>query len=166
MAGLGIDGPVAKRSSTRPTLAIVIAVAVASAVFLSMNTGAMTKRFGYSHDGYNGAMWSIGADAIETDGLIKSRLGGKNSFGTYANHPPAIYVETYLSRRLPIDSHPAARLVPVISSLLALGLLAALLRELKFSDAALAASLLLVATSPMFTVFGSMLDTPILGLPI
>lgn len=155
-----------EQSTTRRRTSIILGVVVLGIVFIGVNVNVLGAKFGYSHDGFNAAVWSIGARSMERDGVISSKFGGDNARGSYANHPPVIYSEVALARTLPVDDHLAARLPAVISSIIALGVMAAVLCELGLSTATILGALALMTSSAMFIVFGPMIDTPVLALPI
>lgn len=152
--------------SGRARTILALTVAALGIMFIGLNANVLGAGFGYSHDGFNASVWSIGARSMERDGVLESKFGGVSPDRVYANHPPIIYSTVAAARALPIDNHLAARLPALISSLVALGLIAALLYELGFSTIATVGALSLMATSTMFIVFGPMIDTFVLALPI
>lgn len=152
-----------ERSLQRLLVGVLLALSV---VFIGVNASTMLARFGNSYDGFNAAVWSIGATSIEESGFVTSKFGGDNSLRKYANHPPAIYTATWLSNQIVPNAHLAARLVPLATSLAGIVVLTLLLLELGLSVRAIAGTLVIVMTAQMFVLYGVMLDTPILGFPI
>lgn len=124
-----------------------------------------TKGFGFSYDGYNGAMWGLGARGAVED-PIGNRLGGVQPSGyRYANHPPLLVWTTAVTGGLTDERPSALRAPALLASLAALVLLAALLRDVGFGLVEIAGGLAVAGTSAMFLTFGAMLDTPVLSLP-
>lgn len=148
---------------TRVLLAFTI-VALAATLVIHVSPW-ITKGFGYSTDGYNGAMWGLGArGAIEDP--IGNRLGGVHPSGyRYANHPPLLVWTTAVTGGLTDERPVALRAPALLASLVALLLLAALLRDAGFGLGEIAGGLAVAGTSAMFLTYGAMLDTPVLSLP-
>ena len=125
----------------------------------------VTKGFGYSADGYNGAMWGLGARGAVED-PIGNRLGGIHPSGyRYANHPPLLVWTTAVTGGLTGERPVALRAPALLASLAALVLLAALLHDAGFGLGDVAGGLAVAGTSAMFLTYGAMLDTPVLSLP-
>jgi 4-amino-4-deoxy-L-arabinose transferase-like glycosyltransferase len=144
----------------------VAAVALVAVVFLVNAAPRISMPFGGSHDGRNGALWASGARSIATDGLVASRLGAVASErDTYAHHPPGIYLETAVARTLAGTSETALRSPAWISSLVAIALLWGLLRELAASRVAAVSGVALAVGSPMFLLYGPMLNHEAVSLP-
>jgi hypothetical protein len=125
----------------------------------------LASRFGMEHDGFNAAMWALGADAISENGLLGSRFGSEREFMTYGNHPPVTVLATWLSRRLLGESHLATRLPALLASVIAALLLVRLLQVVGCNRRSAVIAATASTSLPMFLAFGSMLDTWILGLP-
>lgn len=120
---------------------------------------------GDSHDGYNAAMWGLGARGAVED-PIGNRLGGIHPDGfEYANHPPLLVWSLIPVTAVADGSALGLRLVPLLASIAAIGMLAALLIDAAFSRFATAGGILLAGSTAMFLSFGAMVDTPVLGLP-
>ncbi len=148
---------------SRLLLALTI-VALAATLLVHVSPW-VTKGFGYSYDGYNGAMWSLGARGAVED-PIGNRLGGVQPSGyRYANHPPLLVWTTAVTGGLTGERPVALRAPALLASLAALVLLAALLRDAGFDLVEIAGGLAVAGTSAMFLTFGAMLDTPVLSLP-
>ncbi len=125
----------------------------------------VTKGFGYSADGYNGAMWGLGARGAVED-PIGNRLGGIQPSGyRYANHPPLLVWTTAVTGGLTDERPVALRAPALLASLAALVVLAALLRDAGLDPVDVAGGLAVAGTSAMFLTYGAMLDTPVLSLP-
>jgi len=140
----------------------VLALAVTLAVHVSPWA---TKGFGVSHDGYNGAMWGLGARAARDDPL-GHRLGGVQPQGyRYANHPPLTVWAATATTALGGERPAAVRAPAALASLAALAVLALLLRDAGFSPPEAVAGVVLAGTSAMFLTYGAMLDTPVVALP-
>jgi hypothetical protein len=156
--------PPDRRGSRRLPLVVAGTVLVV-AVFLADAWPRIGAAFGDSHDGRNAAVWTLGADSLRDHGPVTSRVGAWAELrGTYANHPPLIYPLTALSRS--VSEHPAATRAPAwLASALALAALVRLLRKTGASDAAAVGAAAAVAGTPMFLVFGPMLNMEALSLP-
>lgn len=140
----------------------VIALALTLVVHVSP---WVTKGFGFSHDGYNGAMWALGARGAVED-PIGNRLGGIQPSGhPYANHPPLLVWTTAVTGGITGERPIALRAPALLASMAALAVMAALLRDAGYGAAATAGGLALAGTSAMFLTYGAMLDTPVLSLP-
>ncbi len=136
------------------------------AIFLGTSWGTISGPFGDSHDGRNAGVWASGARSIRDHGTIESRLGAWSADrGVYANHPPLLYVQTAVADFVGRDWNVATRAPAWLGSVVALFLLAQLLRERGLRPSAVGGAVVLVAASPMFLVYGTMLDTPVTSLP-
>ena len=145
-----------------PLAATVAAVAVA---FLVAVAPWATHDSGYSLDGFNGAVWGLGARAAADDPL-GSRLGGIQPDGDrYANHPPLTVWTASVGSAVSGDRPVAVRAPAIGASLLALAVLALLLLDAGLRWEAAAAGVALAGTSGMFLTYGAMLDTPVVSLP-
>lgn len=148
-----------------PRVVLAFTVVALAATLVVHVSPWVTKGFGYSADGYNGAMWSLGARGTVED-PIGNRLGGVQPSGyRYANHPPLlVWITTVTSAAS--DERPVALRAPALAaSLAALVLLAAVLRDAGLDALDVAGGLALAGTSAMFLTYGAMLDTPVLSLP-
>lgn len=170
--GLVVDTLVATRSKTdvvgacashRRAIGLLLVVA---ALFLTQGWTAITAGFGDSHDGRNAAVWALGSESLREEGPAVSRLGTRSELGgTYANHPPLIYVETALAELLGGSARAATRAPAWLGSLATLVLLTVLLRDAGLRMVSATAGVAVVATTPMFLIYGTMLDTPVTSLP-
>jgi hypothetical protein len=149
-----------RRPSTLLTGALVGVV-----VFLVDAWPRIAAPFGNSHDGRNASVWVLGADSLLEHGPLTSRLGAWAPLrGTYAHHPPLITPLTAIARA--VGDHPAIARAPAwIASVLAIVLLVHLVRRAGASPAAAVAATLLVVGTPMFLVYGAMLNMEALSLP-
>ena len=146
-----------------PPLAVTVA-AVAVAFLVAVAPWA-THDFGYSLDGFNGAVWGLGARAAADD-PVGSRLGGIQPDGDrYANHPPLTVWTASVGSAVSGDRPVAVRAPAIGASLLALAVLALLLLDAGLRWEAAAAGVALAGTSGMFLTYGAMLDTPVVSLP-
>ena len=149
----------------RPALLVVLLV-LASAVFLGSGWRITAAPFGDSHDGRNAGVWAASARALRHDGPVASRVGTRSpENGLYANHPPLIAVEIAVTETLAGESPAASRAPAWLGSLASIWLLAALLRERGLGGPAVGVAAALTVATPMFLVFGTMLDTPVTSLP-
>jgi 4-amino-4-deoxy-L-arabinose transferase-like glycosyltransferase len=121
---------------------------------------------GDSHDGRNAGVWGLSARAL-LDDPIGSRLGGVQPTGDrYANHPPAIVVAAAVTTFV-TGGHPLGlRLPAILATATAAVLLVVLLRRAGLPDVAVAAGVVMGGTAPMLLTYGTMLDTPVLALPV
>jgi len=145
-----------------------IAVGIVVIVFLVVSAPMLNDRFGDSHDGRNGARWGLASRALRTDGVLASRGGAIQAHdnGTYANHPPLIIFETAAAETVAGEHEWSTRAPSWLGSIAAIALLAALLLALGCSPIATAVGTLVAGGSAMFMIYGSMLDTPVISLPI
>ncbi|MCC6227354.1 MAG: glycosyltransferase family 39 protein [Microthrixaceae bacterium] len=146
-------------------LAVIAALVVVAMVLLVHVDPWLGAGLGDSHDGYNAAVWSFGARG-GADDPIAGRLGGIRADGTpYAHHPPLLVWTLIPVTALAGDSAFALRLVPLVASLVAVAILAALLRDSGLGRRAVVGGVLLAGTSPMLLTYGALVDTPVFGLP-
>ncbi|MDQ6727993.1 MAG: hypothetical protein M3066_17805 [Actinomycetota bacterium] len=139
---------------------------LAALLFVAFAGRVIPAPFGDSHDGRNAGVWASGSRALLAQGPFESRLGTRSpENGVYANHPPLLYVETALFQAVGGDSPAVTRAPAWLGSLAVLALLAALLLDAGLHPTAVGASVVLVAATPMFLVYGAMLDTPVTSLP-
>ena len=140
-----------------------------SVLFLVGAAPRITEPFGDSHDGRNGAAWGLGSRAIREQGIIDSRAGARARMGdglrVYANHPPLIASETAIAERIcgerPWCTRAPAWLLSLSVPFLAYGLA----RATGIGRLAASGGVVLALASPMFLVYGAMLDTPVTALP-
>lgn len=159
------DAVVGPNWPDRGTRLLVVAVIALSALFLVSNASLLNSRFSTSFDGLNGSVWGGGSRAMREDGIVASRFGGLAPRGAYANHPPGLLAESYVAESVAGEHHIVTRAPAWIASIIALALMAWLLVEAGFRRGVVAAAIAIVATSSMFLVYGTMLDTPITSLP-
>jgi hypothetical protein len=163
----GIPAPRSGRGQTRRPPAMVALLLLASVVFLTYAWRVIPAPFGDSHDGRNAGVWAVGARALAEEGPVESRLGTRSpELGTYANHPPLITVETAAAEAVAGESPAATRAPAWVGSLVTIWLLAAVLREQGLRGVAVGTAVVLAVATPMFMVFGTMLDTPVTSLPL
>ena len=158
-----VPGPRAGRR--RRPAAVVLLLVLAGALFLAHGSRTLNAPFGDSHDGRNAGVWATGSKSLRQDGPVRSRLGTRHGHGVYADHPPLIYVETALAEVLGRATPAATRAPAWLGSLALLLLVARLLVERGLRPAAAGAAAVLLATTQMFLVYGTMLDTPVTSLP-
>ncbi|HWI05404.1 MAG TPA: hypothetical protein VNT52_16485, partial [Acidimicrobiales bacterium] len=145
---------------------LVVLVVLAGVLFLGYGSQTIAAPFGDSHDGRNAGVWVAAGRAIRESGPVASRLGTRTlENGVYANHPPLIAVEVAVVEAVAGTSNTASRAPAWVGSLVAIALLAVLLGERGVQPAAAGAAVALVVATPMFLVFGTMLDTPVTSLP-
>lgn len=146
-----------------PAIALLLLAAV---LFLGYGSRTINAPLGDAHDGRNAGVWASGSQALREEGPIDSRLGTDNPVsGVYANHPPLIAVETAVAELIGTPTPAATRAPAWLGSLLVIVLLAVLLHERGLASGAVGVGVLLAATTPMFLVYGTMLDTPMTSLP-
>ena len=144
-----------------------VLLAVIAAAFVVTILGGLDVPFGDSYEGRNGGVWGAGSKAIREDGPIASALGARHESGlVYARHPPLIYSVTATAEWIGGTSPAATRAPSVVAALATIGLLYSLLRTVGVRRIGAVAGTAIVSTTAMFTVYGPMPDTPMLGLPI
>jgi hypothetical protein len=143
-------------------------LAVFAFVFLVQAAPRIVAPFGDSHDGENGTVWGFASRAIREDGFVASRGGAllADGQGLYAHHPPLIAVETAVGESI-VGEHPASTRAPAwVGSLVSIMLLYVLLRTLGFRRVPSAVAVLFSLSCPLFLLYGSMLDTLQIALPL
>jgi hypothetical protein len=147
----------------RRSCALLVLLAV---LFLTHGWSTIGAELGDSHDGRNAAVWSLGSKSLREVGPVESRLGTRTALGgTYANHPPLIYLETTLAEVVGGPARAATRAPAWLGSLATIVLLTILLRDAGLGMVSAAVGVAAVAITPMFLVYGTMLDTPVTSLP-
>ncbi len=145
--------------------ALPLVVAVTSLALLVAVAPWATRDFGYSLDGFNGSVWGLGARAAADDPL-GSRLGGIQPDGDrYANHPPLTVWSASVGSAVSGDRPWAVRAPAVLASVLALAVLALLMRDAGLGRLATASGVVVAGSTGMFLTYGAMLDTPVVSLP-
>jgi hypothetical protein len=141
-------------------------LALAALLFLSHGLLMLNAPFGDSHDGRNAGVWASEARYLRDAGVVASRMGTRSpEVGIYANHPPLVSVETAVAETVGFGTRVATRAPAWLGSLISLALLWLLLRDAGLRAVAAGTAVVLVAATPMFLVFGTMLDTPVTSLP-
>lgn len=125
--------------------------------------------FGNSHDGRNAGVWAGGSRSLRQNGPVASRLGTRTIVDgrttVYADHPPLVYVETAATEQL-FGEHPwTTRLPAWAATLVAILLTYRLLRWREVSEVGAAVGVAVAFGGPMIVAYGTMLDTPMIGLP-
>jgi hypothetical protein len=144
-------------------LGLLVVVAVG---FLVLAGDRITGGFGNSDDGINGAVWATSSQALREEGPLDSALGGRRPDGTrYASHPPLIVIDAALAETVAGERPVATRAPAWLGTLVALGLLWVLLRDLAVPPLRAAAAVLATAGTHMVLVYGAMVDTPVTSLP-
>lgn len=157
--------PATKRRDPRSRAGAALVV-LAALLFVGHGLRTIGAPFGDSHDGRNAGVWAAGSRNLRESGPAASRLGTRSpENGVYANHPPLIYVETAMAEAVGLGSRAATRAPAWLGSLAVIVLLGRLLRERGLRGPAVGVALLLAAATPMFLVYGTMLDTPVTSLP-
>ena len=160
----GSDSPAVLLDSRRLALALLL---IFASVFLLQAAPRIAAPFGDSHDGENGAVWGFASRAIRNDGFFGScggaRLGAGE--GTYAHHPPLIANETALVESVFGHRPTWTRLPAWLASLATIPLLYLLLVALGIRRVPSALGTILALATPMFLLYGSMLDTLQISLP-
>jgi hypothetical protein len=146
---------------------VTIVLVLLGAAYLVLALPAMTAPFGDNHDGRNAATWGAGSRALREEGPVESVLGAQHQDGTvYANHPPAILSLTAGAEVVGGEQPPATRAPALVASLAAIPLLYLVLRAVDLGRWPAAIGTAAAVSTPMFRTFGTMLDTPVIGLPV
>lgn len=148
----------------RVALALLVLVGV---VFVAVSWSRLTGVFGDSDEGINGAVWAYSSRSLRELGPLQSALGGRLLDGSrYATHPPLIVLET-AGAELVAGEHPMVSRAPAwVGSLVAVALLYRILRRAGFEPLVAAAGTAVACGSPLFVVYGGMLDTPVTAFPL
>lgn len=159
------DVPTWRDRRVLSTIALVCAMLAVAAALIFHVGPWLSEGLGDSHDGYNAAMWGLGARGAVED-PIGNRLGGVHPDGTpYANHPPLLVWSLTPVVAVADDWPLGLRLVPLAASLAAIALLALLMVDSGLPKWATAAGVLLGGTSGMYLTYGALVDTPVFGFP-
>lgn len=163
-----LDAPATGRSwadSSAVAMALLVAFAV---VFLVQAWPRIEAPFGDSHDGENAAVWGLASRAIRNQGLLQSRAGARlaDHGELYAHHPPLISTETATVETVAGTTPVSTRAPAWLGSLASLLLLYWLLRLYGIRRVPSALGVVIGFGSPMFFLYGSMLDTLQIGLPL
>ncbi len=155
---------VPSRSADR-TVAYVV-LALVAGVFLLLAADRITGPFGDSDEGINAAVWGADSRALRELGPIDSALGGRRGDGTsYANHPPMIVI-TAAAAEVVAGEHTFTTRAPAwLGALASIPLLYWLGRRARLGALPAAAGAATAALTPMFVVYGPMLDTPVTSFP-
>jgi len=146
---------------------IVVALLIAAAGMLSTFDGP----FDHGWLGHNGARYSLIARNYLTHGLIWQDGAPRLDVGVpsrqhpvvYAHHPPAVAMVVAMAFDLAGVSENAARAVPALATLLALGLLARLVGRVAGPREA-ALTVLAAVAQPMVSIYGAHVDVQ--GMPV
>jgi len=125
--------------------------------------------FGPSHDGRNAGVWAGASRTLREEGPVASRFGTHTLVGgeesTYATHPPLIVIETGAAEAV-LGERPWVSRLPAWGGTLAALLLSwLLLRACGLHPLASSIGVALAFGCPMIAVYGTMLDTPVVGFP-
>jgi hypothetical protein len=160
------DGDVPARARKHVPLLGAVAVIFLIAVFLVDVTPRASSAFGDSVEAMNAGTWLVGGRSLAEEGPTRSHLGATSpELGTYAHHPPGVVLAGVVSERMPGDVPILERLPAVIASIAAIVLLHRLLRTSGFATTASVAGVAVVVGSPMFLIFGSMMNMEAISLP-
>lgn len=142
-------------------------VALFGLTWLAASWTSTGAPLGMNHDGQNAGVFGEAARAMVAD-PIGSHLGSRlaDGHGVYANHPPLVNWLLAAGHALVGDNPAGLRLPMLIAALVLIGATYRLLLTLDISPLAAAAGTIAGLGAPMFFVFGTMPDTPMLGLPI
>lgn len=159
-----------RRADPARILALVLVVGFV-AVFLGIDLAQISAPFGETNEGRNGGVWASGSRCLRDHGLVASRLGARLEpspgacGGPYVDHPPLILVETAISETVFGEHRWASRAPAWLGTVAAILLTWELLVELGAPPLAAAVGVACGFGCPMVGVFGTMLDTWIVGLP-
>ncbi|MDQ1425167.1 MAG: hypothetical protein QOD72_2665, partial [Acidimicrobiaceae bacterium] len=154
------------KGSERMSAAIAAGLVALAGVAFLIGWHRINGPFGESHDGRNAAVWVYAADGIDAHGLVGSRLGATRASGeVYANHPPLVGVATWVASKVTGRRPVGIRAPAVLGSLASLLLLYLLGRSAGIGRIASALGVAAAGATPMFRVYGAMVDTAMLSLP-
>lgn len=122
--------------------------------------------FGNSDEGLNSSVWAMCSRSLRADPL-GSALGGQRLDGVdYATHPPLTCATAALMESIFGENEWATRAPAWLASLSLIPLTYILLRRLDLAPLMAASGTFVGIGSPMVITYGSMLDTPMVALPI
>lgn len=149
-----------------PLLALALLV-VLGAAFVLRNACDLDLPFGQSDEGLNAAVWGEGSRSYRELGPIESVFGGRRIDGrAYATHPPFLLTATAATETVAGEHRWATRAPAWLGALASIPLLYVLLRRLRVAPAVAAAAVVAGLGTPMFFVYGWMLDTPVVAFPL
>lgn len=124
-----------------------------------------TGPFGNADEGLNSSVWAMCTRALRDD-PVESALGGRRPDGVdYANHPPLTCLAGAAAETI-AGEHPAATRAPAwLASLSLVPLCWLLLRRMGLEPVVASAATIGGLGTPMLSVYGPMLDTPVVALP-
>jgi Dolichyl-phosphate-mannose-protein mannosyltransferase len=153
-----------------PAWSRMVAVGILGVLIVAFVTSGwwrFTAPFGDNHDGSNAGVWIDAGRAIVELGPLSSRLGSRLvSGGVYAHHPPLIAWIMAVTDWVGGGNAFADRLPLIVGAVACVALLALLLRDLGLTWLAAAGGIAIALGTPMFFVYGNMVDTLPLSLPI
>jgi len=151
------------RTDTRWPVVVVVAFA---AVWLAVVWPRIGAPLGLNHDGQNAGVFGSSARAL-VDAPLGSRLGSRlaDGHGIYADHPPLLNWLLALGHLVRGDDPSGLRLPLTVGSMILIAGTHRVLRALVTSPWAAAIGTVVGLGTPMFFVYGTMPDTPMLGLP-
>lgn len=127
----------------------------------------------YGHHDYNGAVYSNIARNFNRYGILNTKFGQVNNpdkvsragFSYMTHHPPMLTILLSFSFKIFGESERAARLVPIMFSLLTLVLIYAITFRYFDKKTALLGAVF-ASLTPMFIYFGKLPVQEVLGLPL
>ena len=144
-----------------------LAVALFAGVWLTSSWERIGAPLGFSHDGQNAGVFGSAARRL-VDDPFGSHLGSRlaNGHGVYSNHPPLLNWLLGIGHSVTGDDPAGLRVPMVVAALVLIAATYRLLRLLVSSPWAAAVGTMAGLGVPMFFVYGTMPDTPMLGLPL
>ncbi|MBI2704063.1 MAG: glycosyltransferase family 39 protein [Actinobacteria bacterium] len=156
----------ASEQTTRRRVAATLVLLAVGALFLLLSWSRISAPFGDSDEGINGSVWAYNSRSLRELGPVTSAFGARRlDTTTYATHPPLIVLETALAETVGGEREVATRAPAWLASLAALALFYRLARSLGADELTATAAAAATAATPMFFVYGIMLDTPVTSLP-
>jgi 4-amino-4-deoxy-L-arabinose transferase-like glycosyltransferase len=145
----------------------VVLLALLAVSFVGRNAADIQLPFGQSDEGLNAAVWGEGSRSYRELGPITSVFGGRRIDGrAYATHPPLLLTEAAAVEWIAGEHRWITRAPAWIGALAGIPLLYLLLRRLRVRAALAASAVVAGLGTPMFFVYGWMLDTPVVAFPL
>ncbi len=121
--------------------------------------------FSPSFEGFNAAVWATGSMAVQKQGWMDSRLGGRRGDTSYAHHPPLAQIEASVAGATLGDHRWAFRLAALVSTIAAIWCCWGWLGALDFSPGPRSLGLLVASGTSLGAAYAVMLNMEVVWMP-